>query len=116
MAFATIMIPRIYETGRKKFLPAKTRGDKLKSISTPRLRPPIHTGKLNIGNGTHAYESRNDCTIELYSGRKPVSASSKTCNASASARKTQALPHLLVGFCIEILGINCLQPVSDIST
>ena len=83
----------MYEIGRIKRLPASTRGDKLKSIKFPITSPVIHTEKLKVGSGIQEYDPLSDTTTELYSGRKPVSASSITCRAIASARMIQAIPH-----------------------
>ena len=101
-AFPVISRPRTYETGRRNALPRKTKGDRPKSTNTPVTSPVSQTEKLNVGSGTHGYDSRNDSTIELYNGRKPVSASSVTCRAMASARQTQAIPHCLVRLVIVI--------------
>src|SRR5260370_1711466 len=58
------------------------------------MSPISHSRNSNVGIGNHLYSLRIPKTVALYTGRKPVSASSATCAQNARHSNNQAIPKL----------------------
>src|SRR5260370_14180661 len=58
------------------------------------MSPISHSRNSNVGIGNHLYSLRIPKTVALYTGRKPVSASSATCAQNARHSNNQAIAKL----------------------
>jgi hypothetical protein len=91
-AFRMLMKAAKYPSGRIHRTCLKNKGESATKMTTAQISPVSQFLNSNVGMGNHEQRARIAKTVGLYMARKPVSASSVTCKASAAQSASQARP------------------------